>query len=92
MQHAKLFDAVGRLAISGDRYVPVNPSNRYNDVVWGKLYTPKPPRTYEDPEGKVRDFAWVTFESARDGCTPRLVWKEPSEEVYRLWDRPLRFV
>jgi hypothetical protein len=92
MDIPKTFDADGRLIFNGDRYIPVNPTNKYGDVLWAKIYEPKPPRRHRDSNGNVLDVAWVLVGRCNgDGCTTRLVLKRSDEEVYRLNDRPLAF-
>src|SRR5947209_17651240 len=60
-----VIDAAGRLIPDGDRYLPVNPSNRYGDVVWARLVSvPRMPWTHEDDKtGEIRNFAYVIFDA-----------------------------
>src|SRR5271166_3220138 len=75
------------VAVDEEQHVPVNPSGRFGDVVWAKLrFRPKPPWTWEDEQtGVVREFAYVILPDGAHITRPRLVWKRPEDEIYRIW-------
>jgi hypothetical protein len=68
--------------------VPVNPSNRFGDVVWAAATTyPRAPWVNEDGQGIVREFRWVRMADQNGQSVQTLVWRFPGDDVYRPWGR-----